>query len=426
MGQVRASLLVVLFLLEIYRAATQSFTVDEAHIYLAFVRPGFRAMLSGYDAGHHVLYTYLEWMTSLVLGSSELVLRLPALGACAAYFWFVHRVTSRLPGRVLQIGAALVLAANPLLLDHLAIARGYGLALAFFVWSLEAARANRLTRCAVLAALSIAANLTFAFPVAALMLVMLVRNPAWQRLNDFVGPALIVAFVLLIVPLSHAGVRNFYFGVDSFTDSARDTVVAMFDRRFPALGFATGCVLLGGGAVASFALLRRDRLTAPVTILAAVFLVAAHLFLKMALPQGRTGLWLVFLLALCLIEAAAELPSKAIAAALCLILGIAQSAQFDPRFYGEWKYNSHAKRLMKKLRDAQAANARPYSITGPEHLQWLVDYYRLRLRMRNLEPFRVKRAAGYAIVFASDAAAMPGYARFITEPGSDLEIRRSQ
>jgi hypothetical protein len=46
-------------LLNIYRAATQSITIDEAYTYLSFVKPTLWEIMTRYDANHHVLHSLL-------------------------------------------------------------------------------------------------------------------------------------------------------------------------------------------------------------------------------------------------------------------------------------------------------------------------------------------------------------------------------
>ena len=65
--------------LSVYRAATQSITVDEAHTYLAYVKPPLRTVLSTYEANHHVLHSLLCKAATGILGASDFSLRIPAL-----------------------------------------------------------------------------------------------------------------------------------------------------------------------------------------------------------------------------------------------------------------------------------------------------------------------------------------------------------
>src|SRR5581483_6472401 len=89
-----------------------------------------------------------------------------------------HRIAHRLvksAGLVLLVCAALTL--NPMVLDFMVAARGYGMALALWGWALasmmplldrEELTTRGLLHCAVALSLSVMANLTFLFPVAVL------------------------------------------------------------------------------------------------------------------------------------------------------------------------------------------------------------------------------------------------------------------
>src|SRR5262249_54089449 len=123
-----------LLLLEVYRAATQSLTHDEAFTYQMYIAAPFGAMFTVYDANHHFLATLLMRLSTALFGSSELALRLPTLLACAWYFHTVFRLALLAfgDGWTLLLAAALA-AGNPLMLDLLAAARGYGLALALLM-----------------------------------------------------------------------------------------------------------------------------------------------------------------------------------------------------------------------------------------------------------------------------------------------------
>ena len=73
------TLLLVIFSMIVYRAATQSITIDEVYTYQNFVAPAWSQVLTTWDANHHVLNSVLTKLTTGVFGTSELALRLPSL-----------------------------------------------------------------------------------------------------------------------------------------------------------------------------------------------------------------------------------------------------------------------------------------------------------------------------------------------------------
>src|SRR5688572_10439592 len=115
----------------IYRAKTQSFTVDEAFTFNLFVDEGLAQFARFYDACNHVLHTLLMKVFRYMLGTSELVLRIASLIGALLYLIVARRLSRMASGKgwVHVIGLA-ALALNPLILDFMVAARGYGLAVA--------------------------------------------------------------------------------------------------------------------------------------------------------------------------------------------------------------------------------------------------------------------------------------------------------
>ena len=65
-GTVAFVWLVLVAGLSVYRAATQSITVDEAFVYLEFLDRPWQALFEKYDAAHHVLHTCLSWLIVVI------------------------------------------------------------------------------------------------------------------------------------------------------------------------------------------------------------------------------------------------------------------------------------------------------------------------------------------------------------------------
>src|SRR5437867_13056624 len=117
-----------LLVVNVYRAATQSITYDEAVAYLHFTSGSLGHVFTEYAAGNHVLFTLLSWLSSALLGVSEFSLRLPIVAAGALFFSVSLPIARRAFGRrlvgVLGIGAR---ALKPYVLHFLSAARGHGL-----------------------------------------------------------------------------------------------------------------------------------------------------------------------------------------------------------------------------------------------------------------------------------------------------------
>src|SRR5258706_6636999 len=225
--------LVFLTALNVYRAATWSITIDEARVFTDFIATPFASLFASYDAGYHVLHTWLSRLAVGMLGRGEWVVRLPGLVASIFYFIAIWKLANRVVGAgARHLLAVVVLSANPLIFDHLSLARGYGLALTLFTWAfyhlLIAASdrdAKRITTAGYLLSLSVASNLTFLVPVAALAMIFVVvwtRREGWRPgdlIDRLLLPMLVPALLILMIPLSKTEPAPFYFGVDRLGSS---------------------------------------------------------------------------------------------------------------------------------------------------------------------------------------------------------------
>src|SRR5215211_593620 len=83
---IAVALLAGLFVANVYRAATQSLTIDEAFTYQLYLAKNLRAILTDYDANNHVLFTLLAKISVSLFGTSEFAIRLPTLLGGLVYF----------------------------------------------------------------------------------------------------------------------------------------------------------------------------------------------------------------------------------------------------------------------------------------------------------------------------------------------------
>src|SRR6202012_3154954 len=95
------------------------------------------AIFHEYSPNHHFLATVLFRISTTLFGQSEFAMRLPTVLAGAWLFWTVFRLCGLLfgDGWLFLLGCA-ALTLNPILLDFLVAARGYGLAMAGLFWAL--------------------------------------------------------------------------------------------------------------------------------------------------------------------------------------------------------------------------------------------------------------------------------------------------
>lgn len=280
-----------LFATNLYRAATQSIVHDEALTWQLYLSGPASTIFQYYDPNHHFLATILFRISTTLFGDSAFAMRLPTLLAGAWFFWTVFQLCGLVfgDGWLFLLGCA-ALTLNPILLDFLVAARGYGLAMAGLFWALfqmlawfdeerfneeafsdrshggasEAQLRHRLWKAALGCAIAVAANLTLLMPVfvlAAAFCVLILRarekpssgsapasvSPSKTRkkkrkpeaareptrshapLMYFVVPVIALALVyLLAAPIDLARSQDFYVGTPTASKSLRNIMDVSF------------------------------------------------------------------------------------------------------------------------------------------------------------------------------------------------------
>jgi uncharacterized membrane protein len=303
--------LAALIAVNLYRAMTQSVTPGEAWNYDRFIGPTWRESLAHFDVNNHVLNTLLVRISTSCFHLTELSLRLPSLLAGVFYLWVVFRMARRWFGDGLQFLAVVgLLTLNPLVVDALSEARGYGLALACWMWALdlllesaESFSAQKLNLAFTCLGLSVAASLAFAAPAVALLVVFLVWSksradgvpPGWVRppARVLVLVFFLSAFVLLVIPLNRAEWKTLAVGATSLRQTINEITALSLGTSLKVFGaMARVAVALAAlaGAAASLRYWRwRDgalvALTGASLALTLVLLIAAHRWLHTPFPQ---------------------------------------------------------------------------------------------------------------------------------------------
>lgn len=195
-----------IFAVEVYQAATQPIGSGEAYLYDRFVRPTTRQVLAQELPHRDVLYSLLEKRSVGLFHVSPFSVRLPSLLFGVLYLWSVWKLASLCFGsgwRLLL--AVLVAAAIPLGLGSFPRADGAGTALALIasaVWF--AISRKNLNLAGACLGLAVAARLDFAIPAAILALSFLALTPWTTWIDRVLIPAIVAAFIFLVLPLSHA------------------------------------------------------------------------------------------------------------------------------------------------------------------------------------------------------------------------------
>ncbi len=195
---------------------TASFTHDESNTFNRFVQQESVWEILTYHkpiANNHLLNTLLMKGFSKVFGAHDLILRMPNILAFISYivfsFMLVNLANSRL---VLPIWILMV--ANPYLLDFFALARGYGLAIAFMTGSvfffskhINLKKEKDLAWAIFLGCLAMLSNFTLIYYLVSLIIIANIYWVAYPNQKSFIKynkvsiGALIPILYVLLVPI---------------------------------------------------------------------------------------------------------------------------------------------------------------------------------------------------------------------------------
>ena len=415
-------LLFALLGLCVYRARTQSFTIDEAWVFQLYVNKPLVEFARLYDPSNHVLHTLAMKLCRWWFGTGELALRVPTLIGAALYFRVAYLMSVLLFRRWMQFLALAVLVLHPLVLDFFVAARGYGLGLALFTWSLyfvlcyftKGLEGSRLSLAGIFAGLAIAANLTLLVPAAALGLVLIVllwreerTRSLWAALDRYGGAAVVIASVFLVLPLLVSTPDSFYFGGDSLLhtsyslveaavkDATRPSSLPLLAAINPVAYVVVPVVffILGIGAcVVAVRYVRAARadfrlapfaLTAGTLALSVVLLVLAHHAAGVLYPLHRTGLYLIPLFTLAVLLGIQFLRFHRTAIVLTAVLVAAYVSQIENRYFTIWRFDASMAKLMRKLSDDYISRRPkgPARVATSGELSRTAAYYQVRRRM---------------------------------------------
>ena len=397
-------LLAVYFTL-VYRAATEPLTDDEAYLYYRYIQnhPWYEIFTAHFVSSNHVLQSLLAYWSVRIFGVSEIALRLPSLIAAGFYLLAACLIAFLGFGRTaLAILAIGLVTLNPLLLDHLLLARGYGIALAFFAWSLyfrlrysRNATPSTLIGAGALLGLSISANLTFTIPCTALALMSLLRLRLPLAVR-YIGSALLCAAIVLAIPLRTVRMADFYFGQPSLKSSITElSLMSLFYSgrltAFPqwneqyvgalrsASSWVVALVLLGIGCTFAFRFRSSTLLwfAGGSLLTSTIILVTAHYAIGLLYPYDRTGLYLLFLFPLAFLVAADALLDRTRAMWLPIALGavilVIYCCEFHTGYFAEWRFTADFKRYLQTINSLSAGKT--VRIGGSSPFWYLTAFY---------------------------------------------------
>ncbi|HPT27289.1 MAG TPA: hypothetical protein PLZ95_12775 [Bryobacteraceae bacterium] len=385
-------LLVAAGVYHLRRAWSSAITTDEAFTANDFASLPWLDLFTRYDANHHILHTILCKLSLSAFGWNELALRAPSLLAGFVWLYLIHCLAKRLFGdSPLHFVLCGWLAFHPALLDWFSLARGYSLALAFMLAAIYelAGPLPRLTRASLWLGLSVASNLVFAVPATALVLGWTAARRAWPRLPDLAVPGASVALVITIIPLSRSSGSNFYYGSTTLANSL-DSLVAIphFEPLTPLLMIAAPAVL---AAALWFA--RQDETLRffSWSLALCVLATAAMRAVGVPYPLGRTGVHLVALAILCLLQMLSLVRYHWIwAAALAPVLAFLFAVPNG--YYPMWRYDSANRAVMERI--AASGVAAP-KVAAHFTMVSGLEFYRRMPAFSHIAPLRrTKDASG--------------------------------
>jgi hypothetical protein len=428
--------LAALWVVCLYRAVTQSIVHDEALTYQLYLAGPPSQMFRVFDANHHFLNTLLMYLCVSLFGVSEWSMRIPALAGASLYFAAIYRISRYAFGTGYAFLLAVALATlNPFILDFMVAARGYGMALALWMWALarllpylgepKSRTPRQLAEAAFALAFSVVANLVFAIPAAVLagMVGWLLRKRKAPPLPKEAKkkakrkaaeePSLVLYFTLplvgvaalfiLLSPLASATPDAFYTGSATIAESLRSLAgvsllhgglwrrsVAMEAARNVVAFCFSIAILLAGLALGAQ---RRNLLLllcSGVGIGSALALLLAHLAFHMPYPADRTGIYFLPLVSLILVGVAASVPSKpaaSVAYAFAAILLVQFALQWNTHKFLVWEYDADTRDIARRIAEL-AADKRPNSVRvgSTWQLEPALSFYRLKNAWTWMQP----------------------------------------
>ena len=411
--------LAALVAVNLYRAITQSVTPGEAWNYNRFIAPTWAESFSRFDINDHVLNTLLVRISTTRFHLTELSLRLPSLFAGILYLWVVYRMARRwFGGGFVFLAAIGLFTLNPLVIDAMSEARGYGIALACWMWalelmleSLESFSPQKLNLSGKFLGLSVAASLAFVAPACALLAVHLF----WSKGRTPVLAAFLTAFVLLVIPLNHAEWNTLAVGATSLRQTINELIALSLGtslKVFGAVGrVALALLALAGSAAAVRHWKRQDGMVVAFTgatlALTLMLLLTGHLLLHTPFPQ-EGAIYMIPLTMLPVTAAILKGKRRTAQIAFLTLSGLLLArylSEFPLGAYTAGRQFAGGRILAKTLREK--VGLAPARIGFSPDAEPIMNYYRTRYRQGNWQLTERQPVTGsydYYVLTPADAA----------------------
>ena len=411
-------IIVLLFLLSyvIYRACSLCFTHDEALSFKIILGDRF---LAG-TANNHLLNTFLMSVCYKFLGNSEISLRLPNILGFMLYAFACFELLKNKSFIILFSGICLLLL-NPYLIDFFSLARGYGLALGFFMMSVlyllratSSRIAGRFYRYGSIALLfSTAACFSNLVYLNANLVILFLLFVSFLRLDKksadnswWTGIAGSVLFInlcctggLIIELMKLKATNELYYG--GSTGFITDTVAGLVTRslysesNLSAVRVISIILVVLYVIMCLYVLVNRSYNQIMIVLLFLSLMIGGPMlqfyFMDALLPLGRTALLYIPLMGLCItffISGLLTVHSRMIRYAAytgCFLLIFINTCNFVNNMNKdscyEWRYDACTKNIMNKIGAFacySGADEAPFVLSCHYFLEPSVYYYKIR------------------------------------------------
>ena len=450
------------------RACLQSVTIDEADSYLEFASPDPDWAAWWYpSSGNHVLHSILARLFTSLFGLSHLTLRAAALAGAAIYIAAIYCLCCTLArDAVLRRPLFVCLVFNPFVMDYMAAARGYSLALgllcAALCITLRGATEKSWIAASALIGLSLTANFSFGYVDAAALTALTVwacsRTRSLRMAAACILPALAVAFAVCGHTLLNFPRSQLYYGAASLREMWHSIAAASFDelnpyivnpllmswlkaaaKWLPGLFAALGCVQ--GAAMAVVWLRRKEpparelRFGMLLAGVAAAALAAHWLAFRIArvpLPMARTGIFFVPLGVLFLAAAGSavsrfERGLRAATVALLQISAVYFAGCMRLSYFKEWQFDADVQEAFGVIRRIHHQQGVCDMLSDWRYSSTL-NFYRRYYGERSMPPFTWQEPhpegkQAYVVYFPQDQAFLESrHLKIVYKSRSDLVI----
>jgi hypothetical protein len=423
-----AALLVFLFAVNVYRAATQSITVDEALTFNHFIAQQNEGMVKAAPFNTN-LGLWMSTLTVDMFGPGEFSMRIPALLAGGLYFYVLFRLCALLfTSPAFFLLAIAVNSLNPYLLDYFSAARGYGPAVAFLTsavyclarWIMEEDSASWKLPLLAGAALGLSfdSHISAIFPAAALgiaFIAVFAAKHGGKFLLRTAAPMVALCAViglLVIVPLIQQGRTGSIDGVvELYRDGLKSLVLGYLFYKptiltawppIHRLAWLTLPALFAGLLAAAARLLRPRQARENVVLLLSIATPLTFLLLWIEPRMFHHGYFagrgllvtcpLIFLAAPLWLEwLTSKTRPERIAAgagsALLVFLVAVFALEWNVKSYLGWEHDAGTKTAMEILRKKRPADVNTIARMGADaYLDEGLNFYRALYEMDWLKP----------------------------------------